>query len=93
MRKKTCKKVPGTITGKYMENLKEASGFFVKSFALQLQFTIHIFFKTEVLQKVFDIRFSYKHCNFSHVCRATRQDGVENRDKVYCYLCSTESDL
>ena len=29
-----CKKVPGKITDKYMENLKEASGFFVKSFAL-----------------------------------------------------------
>ena len=31
-------------------------------------FTIHIFLKTEVLRKLLDIRFSYKHCNFSHVC-------------------------
>ena len=29
-----------------------------------------------VLRKLFDIRFSYKHCNFS---RPTRQDGVENK--------------
>ena len=34
------------------------------SFSLQLIF----FFRTAVLRKLFDIRFSYKHCNFSHVC-------------------------
>ena len=39
-----------------------------QSFALQLQFTIEIFFRTAVLWKLFDIRFSYKHCNFSHIC-------------------------
>ena len=27
-----------------------------------------MFSKTAVLQKLFDIRFSYKHCNFSRVC-------------------------
>ena len=32
------------------------------------QFTNHIFVKTAVLRKLFDIRFSYKHCNFSRVC-------------------------
>ena len=26
------------------------------------------FFRTAVLRKLFDIRFSYKHCNCSHVC-------------------------
>ena len=26
------------------------------------------FFRTAVLQKLCDIRFSFKHCNFSHVC-------------------------
>ena len=26
------------------------------------------FFRTAVLWKLFDIRFSYKHCNFSQVC-------------------------
>ena len=25
-------------------------------------------FRTVLLRKLFDIRFSYKHCNFSHVC-------------------------
>ena len=25
-------------------------------------------FRTAVLRKLFDIRFSYKHCNFSRVC-------------------------
>ena len=30
--------------------------------------TIDVFFRTAVLWKSFDIRFSYKHCNFSHVC-------------------------
>ena len=39
-----------------------------QSFALQLQFTIDILFRTAVLRKLFDIRFSYKHCNFSRVC-------------------------
>ena len=28
----------------------------------------HIFFRTAVLRKLFYIRFSYKHCNFSCVC-------------------------
>ena len=32
------------------------------------------------MRKLFDIRFSYKHCNFS---RVTLQDRIENRDKVY----------
>ena len=42
--------------------------FLGQSFALQLQFTIKIFFRTAVLPKLFDNRFSYKYCNFSHVC-------------------------
>ena len=42
--------------------------FLGQSFALQLQFTIDIFFRTAVLRKLFDIRFSYKHCNFSRIC-------------------------
>ena len=39
-----------------------------ESLGVKLQFTNHIFFRTAVLRKLFDIRFSYKHCNFSHVC-------------------------
>ena len=42
--------------------------FLGQSFALQLQFTIDILFRTAILRKLFDIRFSYKHCNFSYVC-------------------------
>ena len=43
--------------------------FLIQSFSLQLQSTIFFFFlRTAVLPKLFDIRFSYKHCNFSHVC-------------------------
>ena len=42
--------------------------FLGQSFALQLQFTTDSFFRTAVLRKVFDITFSYKHCNFSQVC-------------------------
>ena len=32
------------------------------------KFTIHIFFMTAILRKLFDIRFSYKHCNFARGC-------------------------
>ena len=33
-----------------------------------LVYNIDIFFRTAVLWNLFDIRFSYKHCNFLHVC-------------------------
>ena len=36
--------------------------------SVTILFTIDIFFRTAVLRKLFDFRFSYKHCNFSHVC-------------------------
>ena len=42
--------------------------FLGQPFALQLQFTIDIFFSTAVLRKFFNIGFSYKHCNFLHIC-------------------------
>ena len=46
-----------------------AQQFFLgQSFALQPQFTIDILFRTAVSRKLFDIRFSYKHCNFLRVC-------------------------
>ena len=35
---------------------------------MKLQFTNHIFFRTAILRKLFEIRFSYKHCNFARVC-------------------------
>ena len=33
-------------------------------------FSLHftVFFKTDVLRKLFDIGFSYKHCNFTPTC-------------------------
>ena len=50
------------------------------------------FFRTAVLRKLFDIRFSYKRCNFSRVCRLLCQDGVENRhrSRVIPFSCSSE---
>ena len=42
--------------------------FSVECLGENLQFTIHIFFRTAVLRKLFDIRFSYKHYNLSRVC-------------------------
>ena len=35
---------------------------------MKFQYTNHIFFRTAVLRKLFEIRFSYKHCNFWRVC-------------------------
>ena len=75
-----------------MENLKQASEeiwaqvppkFFSTILRLvALVYKSFFFFRTTVLQKLFYISFSYKHCNFSRVCllHATSQDGVENRD-------------
>ena len=40
----------------------------IEYLGVKLQFTNHIFFRTAVLRKLFDIRFSYNHCNFSRVC-------------------------
>ena len=44
------------------------SFFSVDSLGVKLWFTIHIFFRTAILRKLFDIRYSCKHCNFSRVC-------------------------
>ena len=42
--------------------------FLVEFLGVKDKFAIHSFFRTDVLRKLFDIRFSYKHCNFSRVC-------------------------
>ena len=42
--------------------------FSVESLGLKLLFKIHIFFSTAVLRKLFHVRFSYKHYNFSRGC-------------------------
>ena len=81
-----CNKVPGKVTDKYMENLKQASGEILSSGTPQKYFSTILCFVALVYKSFFfqnsrftEIRFSYKHCNFSRVCH----DGVENRDKVY----------
>ena len=45
----------------------------------------YIFFRTAVLRKLFDIRFSYKHCNFSPVCLLVKMASktVRLRERVY----------
>jgi len=51
-------------------------------------------FRTAVLRKLFDIRFSYKHCNFSHVCllvkmalkTLTRSISIHQHIKYVSYL-------
>ena len=48
----------------YPWELKNTNNPLLCSFSLQIIF----FFRSAVLQKLFDIRFSYKHCNFSRVC-------------------------
>ena len=53
----------------------------IESLGMKLQFTIHISFRTALLQKLFDIRFSNKYCNFLTRLR-TRHDGFQNRDYV-----------
>ena len=68
------------IYGKSKESLRKnfhryaPQLFLGQSFALQLQFTIYILFRTTVLRKLFDIRFSYKHSNFSRVCLLVKMD-------------------
>ena len=57
-----------TYARAYLRKGRYAPDFLGQSFALQLQFTIDIFLRTAVLRKLFDIRFSYKHCNFPRVC-------------------------
>ena len=44
---------------------------------------MQIFFQNSRLRKLFHIRFSYTNTVISHAV-ATRQDGFQNRDKVYC---------
>ena len=44
---------------------------------------MHIFFQDSRLRKLFDVRFSYTNTVIFHAV-ATRQDGFQNRDKVYC---------
>ena len=66
-------RVRGHIHGKSEANLSRnlSTGTPPKFFSAILCFVAlvynYIFFRTAVLRKLFDIRFSYKHCNFSQV--------------------------
>ena len=40
------------------------------------------FFRTAVLRKLFDIRFSYKHCNFSQVCLLVKMASKTTRGSI-----------
>ena len=42
----------------------------------------YIFFRTAVLRKLFDIRFSYKHCNFSQVCLLVKMASKTMRGSI-----------
>ena len=78
-----------------LENLKKCllarvtpTIFSVESLGVKLQFKIRIFFfRTAVLRKLFDIRCSYMYKHSFLTRLPTRQDGVENHDKVYSLPC------
>ena len=56
-----------------------------ESLGVKIYFAIHIFFRTAVLRKFLDIRFSYKHCNFSRGCLLVKTviRPIE-RDHMFC---------
>ena len=66
------------LTNECIENLKNVVVGFLAHVAPSIFFSRILrseasvynlyFFRTAVLRKLFDIRFSYKHCNFSRVC-------------------------
>ena len=60
--------------------------FLGQSFALYLQFTIDILFRTAVLRQLFDIRLSYKHCNLSHVCLLVKMASKTLTRSINCQI-------
>ena len=49
------------------------------------------FFRTAVLRKLFDIRFSYKHCNFSRVCLVVKTASKTVTRSIYSFtVCEQE---
>ena len=80
------------IESKLLEKFKHSNGpqnILVKSFAVQLQFTVHIFSRTAVLRKLFDTEFSHKHCNFSHVCLLVEMASKTVTRSIGCYVPQT----
>ena len=92
-------------TDKCMENSKHdwtlsgtatsLQSFFLKCFSQCQKFPIHEFFRSDVLWKLFDIGFPYKHCFelLFQACWPTRQNGVENRDEAYCKRTFVKTEL
>ena len=68
--RENCRQIYGKSKASLWRNL--STGTPPKFFSAILCFVAlvhnYIFFRTAVLRKLFDIRFSYKHCNFLHVC-------------------------
>jgi len=55
--------------------------FFSTTFCfIALVYNWYFFQNAAVLRKLFDIRFSYKHCNFSHVCLVLVKKPTEGAD-------------
>ena len=51
-----------------------------------LVYKSYFFYRTGVLRKLFEIRFSYKHCNFSHICLLVKMASkTVTRSIFYCY--------
>ena len=61
-----------------------------------LVYNWYFFFRTAVLRKLFDIRFSYKHCNFSHVCLLVKSHSRWRRKPwqgLHCFTVTFTVDL
>ena len=46
-------------------------------------------FRTVLLRKLFDIRFLYKHCNFSHVCLLVKMASKTVTRSILLFLVTT----
>ena len=58
------------------------SNFGIRFLIVELKFSLHSFFKTRVLFKIFDTEFPYKR-SFFRATLPSRQNGGGNCDKVY----------
>ena len=69
---------PGKIIDKCIENLKSYRERFTRIqpskfvsrilYLVALVYNLYFFFQADVLRRLFDIGFSYKHCNFTPAC-------------------------
>ena len=65
-------------------NLSTPPNFFRTILCFVPQFTSDILFRTAVLWKLFDIRFSYNHCNFSRVCLLVKMASKTVTRFIHC---------